>query len=125
MPFFTLIVSRFFFCDENGSRIGATHAGWRGLAGGVIEATIEAMQLAPERLIAWLGPAIGQNAYEVGPEVFESFRERPGSNLIDAFKPAVPGEKQKWHLDMAGAARTILSDLGIDRVFGGDFLYLQ
>lgn len=104
-------------CDELGRRVGAAHAGWRGLCDGVIEATVKAMQVSPERLIAWLGPAIGQDAYEVGEDVFESFSRRSGSSLVDAMMPV--GEK--WKLDLAGAARTVLTELGVTRVFGGGF----
>lgn len=108
-------------CDERGTRVGAAHAGWRGLCDGVIEATVGAMQLAPDRLIAWLGPAIGGDAYEVGADVIESFSRRSGSGLVEAITPA--GEK--WNLDLAGAARTVLSELGVTRVFGGEFCTLR
>ena len=104
-------------CDEQGSRIAVAHAGWRGLCDGVIESAVEAMQVDSERLVAWLGPAIGQDAYEVGADVYESFSARSGSNLVAAF--ARTGSK--WKLDLAGAARTILHDLGVKKVFGGTF----
>ena len=103
--------------DDQGDRIGAVHAGWRGLCDGIIEATVAAMQIDPGRIIAWLGPAISQGAYEVGGEVYESFRARPGSDLTGAFAAA----GKKWKLDLAGAARTILLDQGVTRVFGGTF----
>jgi len=60
-------------CDEAGTVVTAAHAGWRGLAGGVVEATVRAMQVEPERLLAWLGPAIGPAAFEVGEEVRQAF----------------------------------------------------
>ena len=104
-------------CDDQGTRIAAAHAGWRGLCDGVIEATVKAMKLDPRRIIAWLGPAIGRDAYEVGRDVFESFSGRSGSSVANAFNPA----GRKWKLDLAGAARTILSGLGISRVYGGTF----
>lgn len=104
-------------CDAEGTRIGAAHAGWRGLSKGIIEATVAAMQIAPGKLTAWLGPAIGQEDYEVGDDVFESFCHRPGSNLVSALRPA----GNKWQLDLAGAARLVLSELGVSQVTGGSY----
>jgi hypothetical protein len=60
-------------CDKQGSVVGAAHAGWKGLAAGVIEATVQAMDVAPQNLMAWLGPAISQDAFEVGDEVRAAF----------------------------------------------------
>ena len=64
------------FCDRDGTRVAAAHAGWRGLAGGVLESALRAMGVAPDRVLAWLGPAIEQDAFEVGPEVREQFIAR-------------------------------------------------
>ena len=61
------------FCDRGGSRVAAAHAGWRGLAAGVLEATLDALAVAPEDTLVWLGPAIGPQAFEVGTEVREAF----------------------------------------------------
>ena len=60
-------------CDQQGSVVGAAHAGWRGLCDGVLEATVKAMEAAPQNLMAWLGPAISQQAFEVGAEGRDAF----------------------------------------------------
>jgi YfiH family protein len=105
------------FCADDGSAIGAAHAGWRGLAAGVLEATIEQMQLAPARLLAWLGPCIGRPSYEVGEEVRAAFVDRsPGA--ADCFKATRPGH---WQCDLAVLARQRLAAVGITRVHGGGF----
>lgn len=107
-------------CDENGARIGAAHAGWRGLAAGVIEATVERMEAAPERLLAWLGPAISGAVYEVGDEVREAFAAAQGHarrSVDESFTP----HGGRWLLDVTGAARSILQALGVRRVYGGGF----
>jgi polyphenol oxidase len=99
------------FTDEAGTTVAAAHAGWRGLSGGVIEATIEAMGVPRRRLLAWLGPAIGPRAYEVGEDVRLAF-----SNYPDAFVPTRPGH---WLLDLYAVARAKLE--GLKAVSGGDF----
>ncbi len=78
-------------CDEAGTVVGAVHAGWRGLAAGVIEATVEAMGVAPQKLMAWFGPAIGPEAFEVGAEVREAFMAHD-AKAADAFLPRALGE---------------------------------
>ncbi len=98
--------------DEAGTVVGGAHAGWRGLAAGVIEATIEAMGVPGRRLIAWMGPAIGPGVYEVGDEVRAVFEEK------DAFSPARPGH---WLLDLYAVARHRLKREGVQSVFGGGF----
>ena len=103
--------------DDEGSVLGAAHAGWRGLCGGVIEATIEAMNIAPERLLAWLGPAIGPRAYEVGDEVRAAFMRKDEAAGV-AFTPTRPGH---FLLDLYAVARQRLASRGISRVYGGGF----
>ncbi len=103
--------------DDAATVVAAAHAGWRGLCAGVIEATLDAMRVAPERLMAWLGPAIGPRAYEVGDEVRQAFLERDRA-AASAFRAARPGH---WWLDLYAVARQRLAARGIARVYGGDF----
>lgn len=100
-------------CDVTGRKIAAVHAGWRGLAAGVLEAAVAALQ--PAELMAWLGPAIGPEAFEVGPEVREAFIQRHGC-LAEAFRP---GTGDRWLADIYLLARLILEGRGIGRVYGG------
>jgi polyphenol oxidase len=103
------------FAAEDGSAIGAAHAGWRGLAGGVLENTVAAMDIAPERIVAWLGPAAGPQAYEIGQEVFDAFVSLDG-RAASAFVATRPGH---WKVDLYALARQRLTDAGVTRVFGG------
>jgi len=103
--------------DGAGSVVGAAHAGWRGLCAGVIEATIDAMRVPGETLIAWLGPAIGPQAYEVGEEVRAAFIARD-AQAAAAFAPNRPGH---WLLDLYAVARQRLAARGVTRVYGGGF----
>ncbi|ENO90188.1 hypothetical protein C666_02980 [Thauera linaloolentis 47Lol = DSM 12138] len=103
-------------CDDDGSVVAAAHAGWRGLAGGVLEATIERMAVAPGRLRAWLGPAIGPDCFEVGDEVREVFVSRD-PEAADAFV-AAPAQG-KWMADLFALARRRLKAAGVGHVEGG------
>jgi YfiH family protein len=98
--------------EDAGRVIGAAHAGWRGLSAGVIEATLDAMRVPGNRVIAWLGPAIGPKVYEVGDEVRAVFEEK------QAFSPTRPGH---WLLDLYAVARERLRSHGVERIFGGGF----
>ena len=97
------------FADEAGTTVAAAHAGWRGLAGGVLEATVDAMGVPRQNIVAWLGPAIGPQVYEVGEDVYLAFPQDP-----DAFVPTRPGH---WLLDLYAVARAKLS--GLKAVSGG------
>ena len=101
--------------SEGGESLGIAHAGWRGLAAGVIEETLGAMQAQPDRVIAWLGPAIGPQAYEVGEDVHAAFVGRD-SAAGDAFTAVRP---HHWLLDLYAIARQRLARAGVERVFGG------
>ncbi len=105
--------------DTGGRVVGAAHAGWRGLAGGVLEATVDAMRDAgAENLMAWLGPAIGPQQFEVGDDVRAAF-EHLGPQAGAAFRsdPARPGK----HLaDLPALARLALARAGVDAVAGGE-----
>ncbi len=102
---------------DGGEAVAAAHAGWRGLCAGVIEATLAAMGVAATRVVAWLGPAIGPAAYEVGEEVRAAFLDRD-PRAASAFRPTRPGH---WYLDLYAVARQRLAAHGVTRVFGGGF----
>lgn len=105
------------FCDRAGSIVAAAHAGWRGLAGDVLEATVAAMQVSPEDLLVWLGAAIGPHAFEVGEAVRETFVARH-PEAADAFLPH-PAATGKWLADLYRLARIRLNRLGVHAVYGG------
>ncbi len=105
------------FAADDGSEIAAAHAGWRGLAGGVLEATLAMLHTSPARLLAWIGPGIGASSYEVGTEVRSAFVE-PYPQAAIYFVSTRSGH---WTCDLAGLARQRLKMAGLTRVFGGDF----
>lgn len=103
-------------CDEAGTVVAAAHAGWRGLAAGVVEATVAAMARPGAEIMAWLGPAIGPQAFEVGSEVRVRFLQ-DDAGAAAAFRP----RGDKWLCDLYALARLRLARLGVTRVFGGGF----
>ena len=103
------------FSDENAEVIAAAHAGWRGLCAGVLEKTIAAMGVSGERIVAWLGPAIGPKVYEVGDEVRAAFLKADRAAEA-AFTPTRPGH---WLLDLYAVARQRLRARGVERIYGG------
>ena len=109
-------------CDRQGTVVAAVHAGWKGLAAGVVEATVSAMKIEGQQLMAWFGPAISQSAFEVGAEVRELFvAADPASDA--AFVPRGGTHQhavQKFHADLYALARLRLNALGITRIYGGD-----
>ena len=102
-------------CDQTGRKVAAVHAGWRGLAAGVLESTVQAMQLNPDNLLAWLGPAIGPDAFEVGEDVVTAF-----VNEMPSAEQAFQRYNDKWLADIYSLARQRLSRLGVQAVSGGD-----
>lgn len=103
------------FCDRSGTRVAAAHAGWRGLAAGVLEATVAALGGEPEALLAWLGPAIGPASFEVGVEVREAFLAHD-AHAAEAFRPSPGG---RWLADLYALARLRLARAGLTAVYGG------
>jgi len=103
-------------CDRDGRQVAALHAGWRGLAAGVIEHTVEAMQQPGESLLAWLGPAIGPAVYQVGDEVREVFLNHD-KQAQAAFQLDPEGG---WKADLYRLARQRLAERGVTAVYGGD-----
>jgi hypothetical protein len=107
------------FATVDGARIGAAHAGWRGLAAGVLEATVAALGVAPSRLMAWLGPAIGPRDFEVGDEVREAFLGRPECHAGDPAAAFRRNARGRWDCDLYELARQRLARLGVASVWGG------
>lgn len=104
-------------CNETGTQVAAIHAGWRGLANGVIEATVNKLTNPGEQWMAWLGPAIGPTIFEVGDEVRAQFLKIDGQAEL-AFTATSNG---KWLADIYKLAKQRLTKCGIIRVYGGDF----
>lgn len=106
-----------FVADRGGTRVGVAHAGWRGMAAGVIENAVSSLGVDPREVIAWMGPTIGPTAFEVGPEVREAFvAADPGAHA--AFAPHVPG---KFMADLYALARQRLARAGVREVHGGGY----
>lgn len=102
------------FCSRDGQAVAAAHAGWRGLLAGVLETTVAQMQVAPSEVLAWLGPAIGPQAFEVGDEVRAAFvAESP------AAAGAFSAHGNKWLADLYALARQRLQRAGVNAVYGG------
>ncbi|XKH60536.1 peptidoglycan editing factor PgeF [Halomonas sediminis] len=108
-----------FFCDRNGTRVAVAHAGWRGLAGGVLEATVAALGVAAEDILVWLGPAISNAQFEVGPEVHNAFvAVHPDAE--EAFDHS-PYRLSHHMADLYRLARLRLEALGVTQISGGHF----
>ena len=103
------------FAARDGSAVAAAHAGWRGLAAGVLEATVARLGVEPQQLIAWLGPAIGPSHFEVGEEVRAAFTAHHRAAAA-AFEPNARG---RWQCDLGALARQRLAAIGIGAVYGG------
>lgn len=100
-------------CDKLGQHVAAVHAGWRGLAAGIIENTVQQMPLLPANLMAWLGPAIGPQKFEVGADVRQAFAAHS-----TAFQQV---SASKYLLDIYAVARAKLQQLGIVDIYGGQY----
>ncbi|MGA4632652.1 peptidoglycan editing factor PgeF [Pseudomonas solani] len=106
------------FCDRAGTRVAAAHAGWRGLANGVLEATLDALDRPADQVLVWLGPAIGVDAFEVGPEVRDAFvAQHPQAE--SAFRPS--HNAGRLIADIYALARIRLAARGVTAVYGGGF----
>lgn len=102
-------------CDESGAVVSATHAGWRGLADGVIEAAVKSLPAPAQKLMAWMGPAIGPEKFEVGADVRDAFFQHDAASA-KAFASIANG---KWLGDLYQLARQRLNALGVTRIYGG------
>lgn len=111
-------------CDRNGTQVAAVHAGWRGLAKGVVARTVDQFAAPASQLLAYLGPAISQPHFEVGVEVLEAFFKaardpRHSERVASAFKP---GQRPlRFYADLYALARAELQALGVEAIYGGDF----
>jgi len=105
------------FASDDGTEVAAAHAGWRGLSAGVLENTVRAFEKPPQNLLAWLGPAISQAAFEVGDEVRQAFIDWNAA-ASDCF---VRNERDRWQADLYGLARQRLQAIGVQRISGGEF----
>jgi YfiH family protein len=102
--------------DRAGSVVAAAHAGWRGLAGGVLEAALAAMRVEARDVLAWLGPAIGPRAFEVGADVLEAHCAGDPEAMV-CFRPFKPG---KWLADLYALARRRLVRAGVTSIHGAE-----
>jgi len=106
------------FCDAEGKTVAAAHAGWRGLAAGVLQTTVASMRAAGAgELSAWMGPAIGPEQFEVGEDVRTAFQQQ---GAPDAFQP-IAGKPGKYLADIYALARYVLRKAGVQQVHGGEF----
>ncbi len=106
------------FAARDGSAVGAAHAGWRGLSGGVLENTVAAMRTDPGEIVAWMGPCIGPKAFEVGDDVRDAFIKHDARAAAHFSPRSTPG---KFLCDLYSIARLRLAAMGIDEVTGGDY----
>jgi hypothetical protein len=104
-------------CADGGEEFAAIHAGWRGLAAGIVAATVSGMATPPERLLAWLGPAISQSAFEVGSEVRAAFVATDAG----AGECFLPNERGRWQADLYALAGRRLRAVGVHALYGGGF----
>jgi polyphenol oxidase len=104
------------FCNMDGTEVAAAHAGWRSLAAGMLENTVRAMNSKPETILAWLGPAAGPLAYEVGAEVYAAFVGQD-STAVTAFTVTRKGH---WRVDLYQLARMRLNSVGVEHIDGGE-----
>ncbi|MEH6582024.1 MAG: peptidoglycan editing factor PgeF [Halioglobus sp.] len=112
------------FCDRAGTVVAAAHAGWRGLLGGVLEATVSAMGVPGEDLLAWLGPAIGPGAFEIGPEVRSLFLEAEDAAsraAVGACFQVNPQRSEHFFANIYQLARLRLAGVGVGQVSGGEY----
>ena len=109
------------FAAADGSVVGAAHAGWRGLASGVLAATIAAMGTPPEEIVAWLGPAIGPDNFEVGDEVVAAFADTAhGDQRTQTLAAFARRDNGKWLCDLYALARLRLAAIGVTQISGGN-----
>ncbi len=107
------------FCHREGSEVAAAHAGWRGLAAGALESTLDAMDSAPEDLLVWIGPAISARHYEVGNDVRAAFLAASPPAQLGAVSAAFVPRGDRFLADLVGIARMRLTAAGVSAIYGG------
>jgi YfiH family protein len=107
------------FAARDGSVVGAAHAGWRGLAAGVLEQTVAALGVPPAQLLAWIGPGIGTANFEVGAEVREALVGAAAGGAAQAAAAFIPNIRGRWQCDLVALTRQRLAALGVPDVYGG------
>lgn len=117
-------------CSADGRAVGAAHAGWRGLASGVLDRTVEALCVvagnSPNELLAWLGPCIGPRAFEVGEDVLHAYGADPAFPDTTLFVPSPrPDGERRWRANLVGLARQRLAALGVQQVSGGTWCTVE
>ncbi len=110
-------------CNRQGTEVAALHAGWRGLAEGVVASGIRQFRSPPAQLMAWLGPAIGQAGFEVGAEVYKAFLANAPAwggvaQIENCFVSTKPGH---WCADLYALSRLALAAQGVSHIYGGQF----
>ncbi len=110
-------------CNRQGTEVAAVHAGWRGIAGGVLEQALDVFQSPGRELEVWIGPCIGQRAFEVGPEVLEAMLDAGlvSKKELDSLVVSSPKGQSKVCLDLVGLVRKVFLSLGVNRIYGGTF----
>ena len=103
-------------CNQQGDTVAAIHVGWRGLAAGIIEKTLDLFSCNHADILAWLGPAIGPTQFEVGQEVYDECV----SSGLDATNAFIKTDEQHYHADIYSLARQRLQGNNVDKIFGGD-----
>ena len=113
------------FCDRAGTQVAAAHAGWRGLCGGILRKTVATFKQSPEQLLAYLGPAIGPQVFEVGGEVLQAFLDQAQNpqqqQAINAAFSAQRSAEGKYLADLYALARAELQASGVRQIYGGDY----
>ena len=117
------------FCSDDGRAVGAAHAGWRGLAAGVLEHTVQTLcreaGCAPAAVQAWLGPCIGPRQFEVGLDVLQAFDTDPAMGSAHFVRRDRPDGQVRWLADLPGLARQRLGAAGVHRVSGGHWCTVE
>lgn len=111
-----------FFCDSAGSQVALAHAGWRGLLAGILERTLDTFSAPADQILCWLGPAISQAYFEVGPEVKDNFQQAqpvPANAFIPSGRRSEAG--RHYYCDLFGLATARLKNCGISQVYGGRY----